>query len=426
MAKITKVFARQILDSRGNPTVEVDAWCGKFLGRAGVPSGASTGTHEAVELRDGGKKFGGKGVLKAVENVNKIIGPKLVGMDASGQAEIDKFMIGLDGSPDKSKLGANASLGCSLACAKAEAAAEGISVYKYLNPKGKRLPVPFMNVINGGAHAGNSLDFQEHMIVPLGMKSFSEAVRACSEVYFGLGEILEKKYGKDATNIGDEGGYAPPLESTEEALGLLGEAIENSGYSGKMKLALDVAATGFFKGGEYIVANNKYDRAGLIDYYMWLAKEHPLVSIEDAFAEEDWEGFVEITKRMEVQIVGDDLFVTNKALLEKGIGMGACNCLLLKANQMGTLSEATDAARTAWKAGYGTMVSHRSGETCDPFISDLAVALECGQIKAGAPTRGERTEKYNQLLRIEEELGGKAEYAGRKFRERRKAWARGI
>jgi len=418
MVNISKVFARQILDSRGNPTVEVDVTAGEFFGRFGVPSGASTGTFEAVELRDGGKKYGGNGVSKAVKNVNKIIAPKLVGMELSEQKIIDAFLLGLDGTKNKKKLGANAILGCSIACAKVAAAAEGKSVYKWLKPGAVRLPVPFANVINGGVHAGNSLDFQEHMIVPLGFRSVREATRACSEIYSELGRLLKRKYGKDASNVGDEGGYAAPLESTHEALALIETATKETGYSGKVKMALDVAANEFWDGEEYVVAGKNYSGTEMIDHYQKLIKDFPIVSIEDPFAEEDWEDFTEITKRTKIQIIGDDLFVTNKVRLEKGISFGACNCLLLKVNQIGSLTEATEAAKTAFSDGYGVMVSHRSGETVDSFISDLAVGLECGQIKLGAPARGERVEKYNRLLRIEEELGGKAKYAGRNFRRK--------
>lgn len=410
MAEITKVFARQILDSRGNPTVEVDVYCGEALGRAGVPSGASTGSHEAVELRDGGKEFGGKGVQKAVKNVNKILGPKLVGMDAGSQKEVDRCLIDLDGTENKSKLGANAILGCSLACAKAAAAAEGVSIHEWLKPGSKVLPVPFMNVINGGMHAGNTLDFQEHMLAPVGLKSFEEAVQACSEIYSVLGQILKSKYGRSAVNIGDEGGYAPPIERTEEALFVLEEAIGESGYLRKVKLALDVAANEFYKDGMYLVAGKVLNTEDMVQYYKGLVKDYPIISIEDPFAEEDWEGFAGLTKSVNTQVIGDDIFVSNKKRLLQGITKGACNCLLLKVNQIGTLSEAMETAKIASKNRYGTMVSHRSGETCDTFISDLAVALECGQIKAGAPARGERTAKYNRLLRIEESLGGNAKY----------------
>ena len=417
MQKITKVSARQILDSRGMPTVEVDVFVGKCLGRAGVPSGASTGSREAAELRDGNKRYRGKGVCKAVKNVNRVMAPKLVGMDASDQEGIDKLLNGLDGTKNKSKLGANAILGCSVACAKAAAESSGMSVHKYLNPKAKLLPVPFMNVINGGAHAGNDLDFQEILIAPIGAESFCEATQICSEVYYALKEVILKKYGKNAVNVGDEGGYAPPLQRTEEALELVAKAIENEGYTEKVKLALDAAANEFHSKGVYLVAGEKHDCGTLLDYYKGLVSSFPIVSIEDPFAENDWEGFTHITKDMDIQIIGDDLFATNEKLLERGVERGACNCMLLKVNQIGTLSEATEAAKTAFRNKYSVMVSHRSGETSDPFISDLAFCLECGQIKAGAPARGERTSKYNQLLRIEEEIGESGKYAGKNFRE---------
>jgi len=358
-----------------------------------------------------------------VENVNKIIAPEIIGMDVTWQRDIDTLMIELDGTENKSNLGANAILGVSLAVAKAAANALGLSLYQYIGGTNAYvLPVPMSNVINGGVHAGNELDFQEFMIMPIGADSFREGIRWVSETYHTLKKVIARKYGKNAVNVGDEGGFAPPLKEPREALDLLTEAIEETGYKvgDEMAFALDAASSEFFdeKLGKYVVAGKEYDRGELLELYRELVSSYPIVSIEDPFHEEDWEGFVEITKELggKVQIVGDDLFVTNPKRIRKGIELGAANALLLKVNQIGTLSEAIDAAYTAFRAGYGVIVSHRSGETEDSTIADLAVAINAGQIKTGAPARSDRTAKYNQLIRIEEELEGIAFYPGRKFR----------
>ncbi|WP_297074293.1 phosphopyruvate hydratase [Thermococcus sp.] len=420
--EITAVIAREILDSRGNPTVEVEVYTPVSMGRAAVPSGASTGTHEAVELRDGGKRYHGKGVRRAVENVNKIIAPEIIGMDVTWQRDIDRLMIELDGTENKSNLGANAILGVSLAVARAAANALGLPLYQYIGGTNAYvMPVPMSNVINGGVHAGNELDFQEFMIMPIGAKSFREGIRWVSETYHTLKKVIAEKYGKNAVNVGDEGGFAPPLKEPSEALDLLTEAIEETGYKvgDEIAFALDPASSEFFdeKLGKYVVAGREYDREELLELYRELVSSYPIVSIEDPFHEEDWEGFVEITRELgnRIQIVGDDIFVTNPKRIRKGIELGAANALLLKVNQIGTLSEAIDAAYTAYRAGWGIVVSHRSGETDDTFIADLAVALNTGQIKTGAPARMDRNAKYNQLIRIEEELEGIAVYPGKKF-----------
>ncbi|WP_456482806.1 phosphopyruvate hydratase [Methanopyrus sp.] len=418
MPKITSVKAREVLDSRGEPTVEVEVELEDgTVGRAMVPSGASTGTHEALELRDGDDRYGGKGVRRAVRNVEEIIAPEIEGLDATAQPDIDRTMIELDGTENKSHLGANAILGVSLAVARAAARSLGVPLYRYLGgPTARRLPVPFMNVINGGEHAGNELDFQEHMIVPHGFESFSEALRAGVETYHVLGELLEEEYGPTATNVGDEGGYAPPMKDMVEPLDILMEAIEEAGYAPgrEIALALDAAASEFYDedSGTYRAYGQEYTRDELIDVYEDLVSKYPIVSIEDPLHEEDFRGFAKITEELgdKIQIVGDDLFVTNPNRLRKGIEMGAANALLLKVNQIGTLTEALEAGELALQHGYGVMVSHRSGDTEDPFIADLAVALGCGQIKTGAPARSERTAKYNRLLRIEEDLAGAAEF----------------
>ncbi|WP_456435935.1 phosphopyruvate hydratase [Methanopyrus sp.] len=421
MPRIASVKAREVLDSRGEPTVEVEVELEDgTVGRAMVPSGASTGTYEALELRDGDDRYGGKGVRRAVRNVEEIIAPEIEGLDATSQSDIDRMMIELDGTENKSHLGANAILGVSLAVARAAAKSLGIPLYRYLGgPTARRLPVPFMNVINGGEHAGNELDFQEHIIVPHGFESFSEALRAGVETYHVLGELLEEEYGPIATNVGDEGGYAPPMKDMMEPLDVLVEAIEEAGYAPgrEIALALDAAASEFYDedSGTYRAYGQKYTRDELIDVYKDLVSQYPIVSIEDPLHEEDFRGFAKITEELgdKIQIVGDDLFVTNPNRLRKGIEMGAANALLLKVNQIGTLTEAMEAGELALHHGYGVMVSHRSGDTEDPFIADLAVALGCGQIKNGAPARSSRTAKYNQLLRIEEDLAGTAEFGPR-------------
>ncbi|ANF22442.1 phosphopyruvate hydratase [Thermococcus piezophilus] len=421
--EITAVIAREILDSRGNPTVEVEVYTPISMGRAAVPSGASTGTHEALELRDGGKRYHGKGVRRAVENVNKIIAPEIIGMDVTWQRDIDMLMLELDGTENKSNLGANAILGVSLAVAKAAANALGLPLYQYIGgTNAYAMPVPMSNVINGGVHAGNELDFQEFMIMPVGAASFREAIMWVSETYHVLKSVIAEKYSKGAINVGDEGGFAPPMKEVTEPLETLIKAIEEAGYKpgDEIAFALDPASSEFYHQdiGKYVVAGKEYTREELVDLYKELVSAYPIVSIEDPFQEEDWEGFKLITKELgdKIQIVGDDLFVTNPKRLRRGIELGAANALLLKVNQIGTLSEAIDAAYTAFRAGYGVVVSHRSGETEDATIADLAVALNAGQIKTGAPARSDRNAKYNQLIRIEEELTGIAYYPGRKFR----------
>lgn len=414
---IAGIRAREILDSRGNPTIEVEVKTeGGVIGSAAVPSGASTGIYEAVELRDGGKRYGGKGVQKAVESVTKTIQPKLKGVDVRRQKEIDSAMITLDGTDNKSGLGGNAMLGVSLACARAAAVSENLRLYEYIDRDAALLPVPFFNVINGGKHAGNQLDFQEFMIAPTGAVSFREALRMGAEVYQTLKGQLLKEYGKNSINVGDEGGFAPPIKTPEEALDVLWKAIKEAGYDGKVKIGLDVAASTFYNDGYYTVSGKRYSRGELIELYKSLVEVYPVVSIEDPLEEEDFEGFAKITKIIPRQIVGDDLFVTNPKKLAKGIEMGACNALLWKVNQIGTLSEALEAATLAKENGYGVMASHRSGDTEDPWVADLSVGIGSGQIKSGAPARGERTAKYNQLLRIEEWLGPKAKYPKNLFK----------
>jgi enolase len=419
MVVIKSINAREILDSRGNPTVEVDVTTDSGFGRAAVPSGASTGVHEALELRDKDKRYGGKGVQTAVRNVNDVIAHKLKGMDPTNQEEIDSTMIELDGTDNKSKLGANAILGVSLAVARASANSLNKPLYAYLAEKGSYvIPVPCMNIINGGEHAGNDLDIQEHMLFPIGFDSFSEALRAGAEVYHILKKILKEKYGPNAINVGDEGGFAPPLKSVREPMELVLNAIDEAGYEGKIKLGLDCAASEFYKDGKYVVEGKDYDSSSLLDLYKDLATTFQIVSIEDPFDEEDFDAFAEMTSEVgdKVQIVGDDLLVTNVSRVKTALEKKACNALLLKVNQIGSLTEARSAHDLVKENGWSVMVSHRSGETTDTFISDLVVALGTGQIKTGASCRGERTAKYNQLLRIEEELGSKGKYAGEKWR----------
>lgn len=421
--EIIDVYARQILDSRANPTVEVEVELEDgTVARAAVPSGASTGIFEAVELRDEDKSvYKGKGVLKAVENVNTIIADELVGMNVLDQVAIDKVMLGLDGTENKSKLGANAMLGVSLACARAAAKFLGMSLYQYIGGvNGKVLPVPMMNIINGGSHADNNVDLQEFMIMPAGAESFSQALRMCSEVFHTLKGILNKK--GLATSVGDEGGFAPNLNSNEEAIQVIIEAIKEAGYEpGKeMFIALDPASSEFFN-----TETNMYELTGegktltpaeMVDFYANLVEKYPIISIEDGMAEEDWEGWKIITEKLggKIQLVGDDLFVTNTKRLEMGIERGVANSILIKLNQIGTLTETLNSIEMAERAGYTAVVSHRSGETEDTTIADLVVAVNAGQIKTGAPSRSERVAKYNQLLRIEEELGDMGEYRGLK------------
>jgi enolase len=413
---IKSLKAREILDSRGNPTVEVEAFTRSGFGRASVPSGASTGTYEAVELRDGGSRFHGKGVLKACRNVDSVLAPAVVGMDSRNLHEIDRKMISLDGTENKSRLGANAILGASLAVAKAAADTAELSLFKYLNPDSYLLPVPLMNIINGGKHAGNSLAIQEFMVVPLGAKSMKDALRIGSEVYMELKKLLKDNYGPSAINVGDEGGFAPPITDSSTAFGSLIKAIKGAGYTeNDVKIAIDPAATSFYGNGKYSVDGETLTAEALLVLYEKLVDEYPIISIEDPFEEDDYSSFVAITKSLgkKVQIVGDDIFVTNIKRFAKGAAIGAANSLLLKVNQIGTLTEAIEVAKYAFSKGYTVVVSHRSGETEDCYIADLAVALNTGQIKAGAPARGERISKYNQLIRIEELLGSKARYPGK-------------
>ncbi|CAM6121174.1 unnamed protein product [Calypogeia fissa] len=427
---IVKVVARQILDSRGNPTVEVDLYTGKGMFRSAVPSGASTGVHEAVELRDGDKtKYIGKGVLKAVANVNDKIGPALVGLDPTDQNKIDKTMVDLDKTENKGALGANAILAVSMATCKAGAAEKDIPLYQHIADLAGVtklvLPVPAFNIINGGSHAGNKLAMQEFMILPTGAPSFSEALRYGAEVYHTLKGVIKEKYGLDATNVGDEGGFAPDISSNKEGLDLVKEAIERAGYTGKVKIGMDVAAS------EFLTEDGKYDldfktpgndgkekKTGpeLIDMYKGFCSDYPVITIEDPFDQDDWNNTKAITALGLCQIVGDDLLVTNPKRVAKAIAEKTCNALLLKVNQIGTVTEAIQAVKMSKDAGWGVMASHRSGETEDSFIADLSVGLATGQIKTGAPCRSERLAKYNQLLRIEEELGEKAVYAGENWR----------
>jgi enolase len=421
MSEIVLIKAREILDSRGNPTVEVDVTLrGGGRGRAAVPSGASTGEHEALELRDGdAKRYLGKGVLKAVNNVNTVIAKALIGHAAMRQAEIDARLLELDGTENKHKLGANAMLGVSLAVAKAAATELGLPFYRYLGGvNATELPVPMMNILNGGAHADNHLDLQEFMIMPVGAKSFAEALRMGAEVFHRLQGVLHE-HGYH-TAVGDEGGFAPPLQSTEEALELIAESIQAAGYEvGKdIVLTLDAAASQFFEAGRYhLRGEDQAEKSAddLVAFYEHLLDRYPIVSIEDGMAENDWDGWGLLTRRLSgrVQLVGDDLFVTNPALITEGIARGVANAVLIKLNQIGTLTETLNAMATAWRAGYTTVVSHRSGETEDTSIADLAVGTGAGQIKTGSLSRTDRTAKYNQLLRIEEELGGSARFRGR-------------
>jgi len=414
MAKIRKMHASEIYDSRGNPTVEVDVFTEKFMARAEVPSRASTGTHEALELRDGGKRLLGQGVRKAVKNVNTILNRKLKGLDVTKQEKIDELMIDIDGTKNKAKLGANAILGVSMAVTRAGALALGIPLYKYIaqlaETKKLTLPIPCMNVINGGKHAGNELDFQEFMLNPVGAKSFSEALQIGSEVYHILKEDIKKHHGLNAVNVGDEGGFAPPVATGEEGFNLLTEAVADAGYKKKVKFGMDAAASEFYHDGHYYFEKKKLTSNKMLEEYEDLVKNYPIISIEDPFDQEDFEAFRELTKKLKgkTQIVGDDLTVTNPERVRKAIRTSACNCLLLKVNQIGSITEALEAAKLAFSQEWNVMVSHRSGETRDDFVADLVVGLSTGQIKSGAPCRAERLAKYNQLLRIEEELGKKA------------------
>lgn len=417
MATIDIIGAREILDSRGNPTVEVEVILDDgHVGRAAVPSGASTGAFEAAELRDGGNRYLGKGVLKAVSHVIDDIAPEIEGLEAQDQRIVDETMITLDGTPNKSRLGANAILGVSLAVAKAAAESADLSFFRYIGgPNAATLPVPMMNILNGGAHADTNVDIQEFMIAPIGAPSFRESLRWGAEIYHSLKSVLKKR--GLATSIGDEGGFAPNLESNRAALELIIEAIDKAGFkAGKeIALAMDVAATEFYENGQYSFEGNQRSSSQLIEYYKGLVASYPIVSIEDPLSEDDWDGWGAMTRELgkSIQLVGDDLFVTNPTRLARGIESHTANALLVKVNQIGTLTETLDAVSLAHRAGYKSMMSHRSGETEDTTIADLAVAAECGQIKTGAPARSERVAKYNQLLRIEEELGDSARYAGR-------------
>jgi len=412
--KIQKIHAREILDSRGNPTIEVDVFTPKGFGRASVPSGASTGTNEALELRDADpNRYGGKGVLTAVKNVNTIIQKELLGLDVRNQREIDELMIELDESENKANLGANSILGVSMAVAKAAADSLNMPLYRYFGGSNAfTLPVPTMNVLNGGKHAGNELAIQEFMIQPKGADTFYEALQTGTEIYQILGKFLEKKYGRSSINVGYEGGYAPKMSESTEALDALVQAIEEAGYTeSEVTIGLDAAATEFYEDGLYAIDGKKLSAPELLDYYVELVNSYPILSIEDPFQEEAFEDFEALTNELwDTIIVGDDLFVTNIERLSKGVDMGAANALLLKVNQIGSLSEAFDAASMASRNGYTVIVSHRSAETEDTTISDLAVAIGAEMIKTGAPARGERTAKYNQLLRIEEDLGEVAHY----------------
>jgi enolase len=420
-SEIIEIKAREILDSRGNPTVEVDLHTGGFMTRASVPSGASTGIHEAHELRDTGKRYLGQGVSKAVDNIHRVIAPKLIGMDVTQQTFIDVLMNNLDGTPNKGNLGANAILAVSMAVCKAGSRARKIPLYKYIkqlsNPEKLRIPVPHFNVLNGGRHAGNSLDLQEYMIVPKA-GSFMEALEMGSVVYHTLKSILKERYGPDAVNVGDEGGFAPPLKDNEEPLILLQEAINKAGLAGKVKIAMDCAASEFFYEGKYLLSNKSASEKDkpklaktsgisgkeLAKIYLNFIEKYPIVSIEDPFSQDDWESWSYFMKMTKIQVVGDDLLVTNAKRIKQALEKEACNALLLKINQIGTITEAIQATKLALGNDWKVMVSHRSGETEDTFIADLAVGLGTGQIKSGAPCRGERTAKYNQLLRIEEEI----------------------
>jgi enolase 1/2/3 len=420
MTTISHIHAREILDSRGNPTIETDVFLSNGIkGRAAVPSGASTGENEAVELRDGDlERYGGKGVLNAVRNVEETLGPALAGMDPTRQLEIDAAMLEMDGTPNKGNLGANAILSVSLATARAAAQAVDLPLYRYLGgPLARVMPVPMMNILNGGAHATNNVDFQEFMIVPVGAETFAEALRMGAEVFHALKKVLIKR--KLATGVGDEGGFAPNLEDDEEALRVMLEAIESAGYAPgrEVALALDPAASEFYKDGVYTFKKSsgvKKDAAAMVELYTQWLDEFPIVSIEDGLAEDDWDGWRLLTEALgeRCQLVGDDNFCTNPELLAKGIELGVANSILIKVNQIGTLSETLETIEMARGAGYLSVISHRSGETEDTFIADLAVASGVGQIKTGSASRTDRVAKYNQLLRIEEELGGAAEFPG--------------
>jgi len=426
LSKIKKVAAREVLDSRGNPTIEVDVFTEKCFASAIVPSGASTGSHEALELRDGDRsRYNGKGVLKAVNNVNKTISKKVAGLNCDNQKKIDEAMINLDGTENKSNLGANSILGVSMAVCKAAAIGKNVPLYEYIkqlnNNKSKKnnksqkysLPVPHLNIMNGGKHAGIENDIQEHMIMPVKFKTFSEALRAGVEVYHALGKILKEKFGSQGILLGDEGGYVPKIDNVNERLELISKAIETIGYKNKIFLALDCAASEFFYSDYYKIGSKNYSTGELIDFYKNLINNYGIISIEDGMAEDHWNGWKQLNRELgsKIQIIGDDLLVTNTKRIEQAVREKACNALLLKVNQIGTITEAIEAAQLAFKNKWNVVVSHRSGETEDTFIADLVVGLNAGQCKFGAPARSERTAKYNRLLRIEEGLGNKAVFA---------------
>ncbi|MCX6665031.1 MAG: phosphopyruvate hydratase [Euryarchaeota archaeon] len=428
MTKILKVKAREVLDSRGNPTVEVDIVTKSGVFRGMTPSGASAGQHEALELRDGDTtRYLGKGTLKAVDNVNKHLASKIVGMDCCDQKEIDMLLLGLDGTENKETMGANAILPLSMAVTKAGAAAKGVPVYWHIGElfgvTPSVLPVPMCNVINGGKHAGQENSIQEHMLMPTGAKSFTEGIRMISESYHHLAKLLKNRFGAGGTLIGDEGGFAPAqIVDVNERLELMLQAIDNAGYSGLMQIAMDPASSEFFYNGTYKIGSKSYSGGEMVDFYADLCSRYPIVSIEDGHAEDDWESWVEMTKKLgnKIQIVGDDLFVTNTKRIQKGIDMKAANSVLIKLNQIGSVTETLAAIRLAQQTGWTAVVSHRSGETEDSFIADLVVGTNAGQIKTGAPARSDRNAKYNQLIRIEEELGKESQYPGQKFRKENK------
>ncbi len=424
MSEILKVKAREVLDSRGNPTVEVDIVTEHGIFRAMTPSGASAGQHEALELRDGDKsRYNGKGVLKAVSNINKIIAPKIIGLDPVVQETIDNIMLKLDGTENKDTLGANAILPVSMAVTKAGATSRGLGLFEYIGEMfgviPHMLPVPMCNVINGGKHAGQENSIQEHMLMPTGAKSFSEGIQMVSESYHQLAKLLKEKYGASGVLIGDEGGYAPSkMIDVDERLDIMLKAVSKAGYEGKIKIAMDPASSEFFYNGIYKIGDKSFSGGEMVDFYVNLCKKYPIVSIEDGLAEDDWDSWVEMVKKLgtKVQIVGDDLFVTNTKRIQKGIELSAANSVLIKLNQIGTVTETLNAIKMAHDQCWTAVVSHRSGETEDNFIADLVVGTSSGQIKTGAPARSDRNAKYNQLLRIEEELGDEAEYPGIDFR----------
>lgn len=416
--KIKGISAREVLDSRGNPTVGIEMKTDSGISSAMVPSGASTGIHEALELRDKDKRFLGKGVLNAVSNINKKIAKEIIGLDCRQQSKIDSLMVDLDATPNKSRLGANAILAVSMVTTRAASLEQKIPLYEWISVlagnKKMIMPVPSMNIINGGKHAGNGLDIQEYMVFPDGARNLHEAVRMCSEVYHLLKDIIKKKYGKNAVNVGDEGGFAPPLSDAEEPLELILSAVSEAGYTREIRLAIDAAASEFYDGKKYLFGGKKLSGGELGDYYSEIIRKYPIVSCEDVFAQDDWASWIEFTKKFNhrLRIIGDDLLVTNVKRIQKAIKLHACNSLLLKINQIGTITESIEAAKAASEAGWSVMVSHRSGETEDSYIADLVVGLGAGLIKSGAPCRSERTTKYNRLMRIEEELGKKAKYFG--------------